>query len=73
MTLSRNLSEDRQPSNEFKRRALEAAAKQADGYHAGITLDLYEWLEGADQGVKKLGLKSVQKLESESKGAVRVM
>ena len=48
-----------------------AAAKQPDA--AGITLDLCEWFDDADEGIEKLGLKSVPDLDSASKVMVRVM
>jgi len=70
-TLSRQLNADRQPFDEFRRRAVAAAAKQPKA--AGITLDLCEWLDDADEGIEKLGLKTVPNLETESKGIVRVM
>ena len=70
-TLCRQLNADRQPFDEFRMRAVAAAAKQPET--AGITLDLCEWLHDADLGIERLGLKSVPDLESESKGMVRVM
>ena len=48
-----------------------AAAMQPDA--AGITLDLCEWLDEADEGIETLGLKSVPDLGSANKGMVRVM
>jgi len=70
-TLCRQLNADRQPFDEFRRRAVAAAAMQPDA--AGITLDLCEWLDEADEGIETLGLKSVPDLDSASKGMVRVM
>ncbi|KAI4934078.1 hypothetical protein J4E86_011460 [Alternaria arbusti] len=70
-TLCRQLNADRQPFDEFRMRAVAAAAKQPET--AGITLDLCEWLHDADKGIEQLGLKSVPDLESESKGMVRVI
>ncbi|KAI4706513.1 hypothetical protein J4E89_008931 [Alternaria sp. Ai002NY15] len=72
-TLSRQLNADSQPFDEFRRRAVAAAAKYPEAIHADMALDLCEWLDGADEGVEELGLKSVQDLEAESKGVVRVI
>ncbi|KAI4604987.1 hypothetical protein J4E80_010818 [Alternaria sp. BMP 0032] len=60
-TLCRQLNADRQPFDEFRRRALAASAKQPDA--AGIALDLCEWLDDADEGIERLGLKTVPDLE----------
>ncbi|KAI4679298.1 uncharacterized protein J4E84_008326 [Alternaria hordeiaustralica] len=70
-TLCRQLNADRQPFDEFRRRAVAAAAKQPKT--AGITLDLCEWLDDADEGIEIPGLKSGSDLESASKGMVRVI
>ncbi len=71
--MSRSLTADRQPLDEFNRRVLDATKKHPNGTYASTTLDLFEWSEGADNGVEHSGLKSVRGLESKSEGAVRVM
>ncbi|KAI4941720.1 hypothetical protein J4E91_010594 [Alternaria rosae] len=71
--LFRRLTADREPYHEFRRRAVAAAAKQSESLHAGITLDLCEWLDGADEGIEELGVQSAHDLKSESKGIVRVI
>ena len=73
MSSFRGLTADRKPLDEFERRASLFAATQRGRTSTGITLYLFEWRENAAQGVDKCDLKSVQELESESEGAVRVM
>ncbi|RYN75714.1 hypothetical protein AA0120_g11948 [Alternaria tenuissima] len=73
MSSFRGLTADRKPLDEFERRASLFAATQRGRTSTGITLDLFEWRENAAQGVDKCDLKSVQELESESEGAVRVI
>ena len=74
MILSKGLTSDRQPLDEFRRRGSQLPTIHPDSiFYAGIRLDLFEWSENATHGIERTGLNSVQELESKSDGIIRVM
>lgn len=73
MASLRGLAADRQPLEEFKARARRFPEKQGDTSSAVIPLHLFEWSETAFHGHEITGLKSVEELETQSRGTVRVV
>ena len=66
MASFRGLTADRRPFDEFKTRARGMPV-------TAIALDLFEWAEAATHGEERVGIRSIEELEAQSTGAVRVM
>lgn len=73
MSSFRSLTADREPLEEFKRRASQFETKRLDATSTDLALNLYEWSDSTAYGVEKRGLESAQGFDSKSEGVIRVM
>ncbi|RMZ67226.1 corA-like mg2+ transporter domain-containing [Pyrenophora seminiperda CCB06] len=69
MASFRSLTADRRPFDEFRARTPKVGPAQ----HGGIDLHLLEWCANTAPGREENGLRSIQELETESRGTVRVI
>jgi len=69
MASFRSLTADRRLFEDFRSRTPRVGPAQ----HDGIDLHLLEWCADAAPGREENGLRSIQELETESKGTIRIM
>jgi hypothetical protein len=73
MASFRSLTADRRPFHEFRAKARNSAETRKEKFSAAVDLHVFEWLDAAVQGGEVSGIQSIEALEAQSKGAVRVM
>jgi hypothetical protein len=73
MASFRSLTANRRPFEEFKLRISKTAADKDEVISTDINLHLFEWSDNIALDRGKGVLRSVEELEAESRGTVRVM
>ncbi|KAF1831693.1 hypothetical protein BDW02DRAFT_649673 [Decorospora gaudefroyi] len=73
MASFRSLTANRGPLEEFRARIPRTVKTKEDTAHRNIDFHLFEWSGSHSQGRERSGLRSVEELEAESEGTVRVI
>ncbi|KAF1844803.1 uncharacterized protein K460DRAFT_285040 [Cucurbitaria berberidis CBS 394.84] len=73
MTSFRSLTADLRPLQEFEARIPRVFTKERDGGNSNIPLHVFKWSEGTPNGTEISGLKSVEELETQCQGTIRVI
>ncbi|EUC29506.1 hypothetical protein COCCADRAFT_106345 [Bipolaris zeicola 26-R-13] len=73
MASFRSLTADRRPFHEFRTKSRNSAESRKEKSYGVVNLHVFEWLDSAVQGKELGGIQSIEALEAQSKGAVRVI
>ena len=73
MVSFRSLTADRRPFDAFKARVRNSANPKHEKFRAPLDLQVFQWLEATAHGEAINDISSVEELNAQSRGAVRVV
>lgn len=73
MVSFRSLTADRRPFHAFRARVEISANPKHEKFSAPLHLQVFQWLDAAAHGEEINDIRSVEELNVQSRGAVRVM